>query len=290
MESPSPRTVILYHGNCPDGFGGAYAAWKKFGDMAEYYALSRTTPEPESLHDAEVYFIDFCYPQELMDRYVAEAKRLVMLDHHEGVADVIESMPEHVYDPNRSGASIAWEYFHPGVPLPKLLQYVEDDDLFRFALPETRPVVSYLAVQPHTFEIWDAIAHDLDNPEHAPVLLEKLRAYREYFDLLVEYTASRAKPVLFEGHEVYLVTVNPLKPFVSAVGNVLRTKHPPFALMGHAFPGGMRISMRGDDTVDLTKIAQKYGGNGHPNSAAFTLNWGDPLPWTPVEKDEPASH
>lgn len=286
----SSRKVILYHGNCPDGFGGAYAAWKKFGGVAEYYALSRTAPRPEELHDAEVYFIDFCYPQEMMDEYVAQAKQLVMLDHHQGVEEVIKSMPEYVYDVNRSGASIAWEYFHPGVPMPKLLAYVEDDDIFRFALPDTKAVIGYLAVQPHTFELWDAIAHDLENPEHAPGFIEKLHAYREYFDLLVEYTASRAKPVLFEGHEVRLVTVTPLKPFVSAVGAVLREKYPPFSLMAHAFPGGMRISMRGDGSIDLAKLAQKYGGNGHPNSAAFSLEWGTPLPWTAVEVDETASH
>lgn len=289
MDS-SQRTVVLYHGNCPDGFGGAYAAWKKFGDSAEYYPLSRTLPEPAALHGATLYFIDFCYPKELMDPYVAEAQRLVMLDHHQGVEEVVRSMPEYVYDKNRSGASIAWDYFHPGVPMPKLLQYVEDDDLFRFTLPETKAVLAYLAVQPHTFELWDAIATDLDNPEHSAKLMAKLATYREYFDLLVEYTASRAKPVLFEGHEVYMVTVNPLKPFVSAVGASLRQKYPPFALLAHAFPGGMRISMRGDDTVDLAKLAQKYGGNGHPNSAAFSLSWGDPLPWTAIEKDEAASH
>lgn len=284
MES-NERTVILYHGNCPDGFGGAYAAWKKFGDRAEYIALSRTLPEPETFHDAHLYFIDFCYPQEIMDAYVTASKSLTMLDHHEGIEDVVRSMPEYVYDANRSGASIAWEYFHPGKPLPKLLQYVEDDDLFRFAIPETKPVLAYLAVQPHTFELWDDLAYTLDNPEAAPALLQKFATYREYFDLLVKYTASRAKPVLFEGHEVYLVTVNPLKPFVSAVGRTLYTEHPPFSLLAHAFPGGMRISLRGDGSVDLTKIAQKYGGNGHPSSAAFSLDWGVPLPWTAVEDE-----
>lgn len=280
------RTIVFYHGNCPDGFGGAYAAWKKFGDTAEYHSLSRVMPEPEALHGSTVYFIDFCYPREIMDRYVSEAASLIMLDHHKGVEDVITSMPEFVYDPNKSGASIAWEYFHPGVPMPNLLRYVEDDDLFRFELPETKAVLAYLAVQPHTFELWDAIAHDLDDSERSSKLLERFSTYREYFDMLVEYTASRAKPVMFEGHKVYLVTVNPLKPFVSAVGSVLRQKHPPFSLMGHAYAGGMRVSMRGDGSVDLTEIAKKYGGNGHPNSAAFSLEWGTPLPWTPAEEDE----
>lgn len=286
MESPT-RTVILYHGNCPDGFGGAYAAWKKFGDTAEYISLSHFKHDPDSLRDAHLYFIDFCYPQEIMDQYVAESAAVTVLDHHKGVEDVVRSMPEYVFDAQRSGASIAWEYFHPETPLPNLLRYIEDDDLFRFALPETKAVVAYLAVQPHTFELWDAIAHDLDDAVKAPKLLERFSIYREYFDYLVEYTASRAKPVMFEGHEVRMVTVNPLKPFVSAVGSSLREKYPPFALLAHAFPGGMRISMRGDGTVDLTKIAQKYGGNGHPNSAAFSLEWGAPLPWTAVvETDE----
>lgn len=282
----TPRTIVLYHGNCPDGFGGAYAAWKKFGDTAEYIALSRTMPEPEQFTDAHLYFIDFCYPQELMDRYVANSLSLTMLDHHEGVKDVITSMPEYVYDEKRSGASIAWEYFHSGEPMPKLLSYVEDDDLFRFAIPETKPVLAYLAVQPFTFEVWDQIATELESPETAAPLLKKLEVYREYFDLLVNYTASRAKPVLFEGHVVYAITVNPLKPFVSAVGHALNKLHPPFALMLHAFSGGMRVSLRGNGEVDLTVIAQKYGGNGHPDSAAFSLHWGDPLPWTEVEVEE----
>ena len=37
---------VLYHADCPDGFGGAYAAWKKFGDTAEYIPVKygRTPP------------------------------------------------------------------------------------------------------------------------------------------------------------------------------------------------------------------------------------------------------
>ena len=46
------RTIVAYHGNCPDGFGGAYAAWKKFGDTAEYLPLSYGKPVPEGLAGA----------------------------------------------------------------------------------------------------------------------------------------------------------------------------------------------------------------------------------------------
>src|SRR3989338_9515798 len=43
------KTAILYHANCPDGFGGAYAAWKKFGDSAEYIPVKHGKPIPENL-------------------------------------------------------------------------------------------------------------------------------------------------------------------------------------------------------------------------------------------------
>jgi len=281
------RTVILYHSNCPDGFGGAYAAWKKFGDSAEYIELNRSMPAPDSFADAHLYFIDFCYPKEMMDVFVQNSLSLTMLDHHEGVEDVIRAMPEYVYDDKRSGATIAWDFFHPDEPRPTLLSYIEDDDLFLYRLPDTRAILTYLSVRPYSFETWDEFASLLDDLEKRDTMLDKARTYAEYFQLLVEYTAGRARLVTFEGHDVYFVSVNPLKPFVSALGNFLYTKHPPFSMLAHAHAEGFRISLRSDGSVNVAEIAQKYGGNGHPGSAAFNLPWGTPLPWVKVEHENP---
>ncbi len=30
------KPLVIYHANCADGFGAAFAAWLKFGDEAEY--------------------------------------------------------------------------------------------------------------------------------------------------------------------------------------------------------------------------------------------------------------
>lgn len=278
------RTVILYHGNCPDGFGGAYAAWKKFGDSAEYIALKRGIPAPEEFHGAHLYFIDFTYPREIMDRFVAEAANVTALDHHEGVEDIVRSMPEYLYDANHSGATISWTYFHPDEPLPKLLSHVEDDDLFRFKLPDTKPLLAYLGIRSFKFELWDEIARTLDDPAQAETLLGKARTYREYFDLLIDQAVTRAKLVSFEGYEVLIGTTHPMKQMVSALGNKMALAQPPFGMILQPREHGMSISMRGDGSIDLTEIAQRYGGNGHPNSVAFHLNWGDPIPWTEVEK------
>jgi len=283
------KTLIFYHGNCPDGFGGAYAAWKKFGDAAEYHAISYGGGVPDGIDGNDVYFIDFCFDQERMDAIKERAASFTVLDHHEGVEAVSTSMPAFVYDPTRSGATIAWSFFHPEVPVPYLLKIIEDDDLFRFSDDNTKPLLSYLSVLPFSFEFWNEIARMLDDARTREGLLEKARVYREYFDLLVEQSVHRAKLISFEGYEVYAGTTHPMKPMVSALGNALVKRKGPMGLVLQLKSGGIAVSLRGDGSIDLTKVAQKYGGNGHPSSAAFFVPWGAEIPWTDVP-DEDSSH
>lgn len=278
--------IIFYHGNCPDGFGGAYAAWKKFGNNAEYIPLSRGGEPLPDVTGREVYFIDFILSQEEMDAILAQAARLVALDHHEGVRTVTESMPEHVFTNDKSGASIAWEYFHPETPRPRLINFLEDDDLFRFTLPDTRPVITYLASQPFSFEAWDTLAQTLENDVTREAFLVKARAYAEYFEILARLAVDNAKTVQFEGHEVLFATAHPFKPLKSLVGNLLARKQGPFGLVVTAHPKGYGVSIRGDGTIDVAAIAQKYGGNGHKSSAGFVIPADSTLPWTLIEIDE----
>ncbi|MBU1293000.1 hypothetical protein KJ819_02970 [Patescibacteria group bacterium] len=278
------RTIIFYHGHCPDGFGGAYAAWKKFGDTAEYIGLRHGNVPEEDGTGANVYFIDFCFPKEIMDGFVERAASVTVLDHHEGVSDIVKSMPAYVFDSNRSGATIAWSFFHPDTKIPILLTHIEDDDLFRFLLPDTRALLSYLEVRPFEFPVWDEVARTLDDPEKSETLFSKARIYAEYFELLAGVAADQAKLVSFEGYECYFGTAHPIKPMKSLVGNLLAKKKGPLSLTVTAHPSGYGVSIRGDGTIDVSKIAQKYGGNGHPNSAGFLIARKGPFPWEKIDE------
>jgi nanoRNase/pAp phosphatase (c-di-AMP/oligoRNAs hydrolase) len=285
-EHAEARPVILYHGNCPDGFGGAYAAWKKFGDGAEYYPLSRDVepPSPEQFADAHLYFIDFCYPQEIMDRYVQHAQAVTVLDHHEGVEDVITSMPEYRYTSEHSGAVISWMYFHPNEAAPTLLQYIEQGDLYRFGLPHTESVLTYVYTIPHTFAAWDNLSKELEDPSQFDKLRSLGEQFAEHKTIVVEQIIKQAELVSFEGYTCYLASCS--KQFTSPVGNKLSLKLPPIALVASVHAWGLRVSLRSDGTTDVSALARKYGGNGHPYAAAFSLGWGDPIPWTPEHETD----
>lgn len=284
MSTDYKEIVVLYHGKCPDGFAGAYAAWKKFGDTATYLPVDHGDAPPEGLENREVYIVDFCYETpEQMATLAKITKRLVVLDHHESARALTEAVPEHVYDENRSGATIAWSYFHPDSAIPRLMTYLEDGDLYRYTLPETRDIFSYLLVLPFEFSAWDELALGLEDDAKRTIILDKATAYTEFFEALANSSIERAKKVRFEGYEVYFVATHPNITMKSYVAHELYTKLPPFALVVTAHPNGFGVSIRGNESVDVSKIAEKYGGGGHPGSSGFFIPNGESMPWVEIE-------
>lgn len=88
------RPLVIYHANCTDGFGAAFAAWLKLGDEAEYLPmdyLKATDGVAEfhervkidcSISERDVYILDFSLPKVVMEWLFAHARRVVWLDHH----------------------------------------------------------------------------------------------------------------------------------------------------------------------------------------------------------------
>lgn len=282
------KIAVLYHADCPDGFGGAYAAWKKFADGAEYIPVEHGLPPPKHLAGKEVYIIDFSYPAPILQEILASAQSLTVLDHHEGTKEAVESVPQHVYDDKRSGAVIAWQYFHSEASVPMLLTYVQEGDLYLFSIPNLRAVLAYCYTLPFTFENWDALAKRMEDASEVQKIAERGDIYVEYATMLKNQIADRAWLVSFEGH--YVLAVDAPRAFGSDVGHMLAKRKPPFAMVIRAKRDGLRVSLRGDGSIDVSELARRHGGNGHPNAAAFSIPHETPLPFKAVEHHENLSN
>ena len=103
--------VILYHKNCFDGFGAAYAAWKKFKNKADYIGVEHQAPPPKNLKNKEVYMVDFSYPLEQM-KQISKQAILTVIDHHISAEASAKCGQNYLYDLNHSGAVLSWQYFH----------------------------------------------------------------------------------------------------------------------------------------------------------------------------------
>ena len=285
---PHKQIAILYHGGCPDGIGGAYAAWKKFSDEADYIPVKYGKPIPEHLSGMDLFLIDFCYPRPSMDELVKVAKSVTVLDHHEGIREVASSFPG-VFDASRSGATIAWSYFHPDTPIPKLLSYIEDGDLYKFTVPNSRDILAYVYssnFQEH--EHLDTLVRELEDEEEMKRIVHIGAFFSQYHQHIIDGLVRHAELVQFEGYECYLTSST--GAFTSDTGNTLVRQKAPIAIIISADATGIRVSLRSDETVDVSALAQKYGGNGHPRAAGFRLNYGSAVPWTPIVKNEDTGH
>lgn len=138
------NTFVLYHDRCTDGSGARAVAFSVLGDSATYIAVNYNQPVPEAVLNAEkdsvIYILDFCYSQEILEQLMDKFYKVVVLDHHKSamaaLANAKVTTPhELVFHMRRSGASLAWEYFYPGKPTPKLIQYIQDRDLWTKNLP-----------------------------------------------------------------------------------------------------------------------------------------------------------
>lgn len=277
----SKNIVVVYHGDCPDGFSGAWAVWKKFGSRARYVGASDRVNPPTGLDKKEVYFIDWVYPLSTTLRLKRRVKKLVAIDHHITVEAATKTADVWRYDINHSAAVLAWKYFHPKKPLPKLFRYIEDYDLWRFRLPNTKEVGAFLDLVPFGFRDWSRVVTKVEQEASRRKVIEFGRSIRKYQEKMVVEVADNAHQVLFEGHKVFAVNAPVLH---SDLGHYIATKHPPFAIVWwEKKDRSIRVSLRSIG-FDVERIARKYGGGGHKTAAGFSLPAGRPLPWKPVKK------
>jgi oligoribonuclease NrnB/cAMP/cGMP phosphodiesterase (DHH superfamily) len=269
--------VVLYHGNCVDGFTAAYAAWKKFGASAEYLPVMHQTPPPEGLHGKEIYTVDFTYKADVMNRLMKDNKRVTSIDHHVSAQHVTESTYRPLYALNHSGAVLAWKYFHPTKKIPLLSRYVEDMDLWKFKMPHTREIISYLDIFDFDFKEWDRLARDFENPAKRKKIIRDGGILLRHEERLVGRLAqNNAERVRFEGHTTFAVNT-PL--FHSDVGAALMKKLPPISITWSRKNGLITVSLRSNGSVDVSKIAQRFGGGGHKSASGFAFPATKKFPW-----------
>lgn len=269
--------AIIYHGRCSDGFGGAWAAWKKFGSNAQYIGASYGEPPRLDIKNKEAYFIDFCYKEEALKELIKNNKRVTLIDHHKTSVDLAPLTHEPLHSNDNSGAVLAWQYFHPKKPVPKLLQYVEDTDIWKFTLPKSKELFAFLETQPYDFNAWNKLANKFERADDRKKFAEKGSAILGHDDALINQLISyNVVPVLFEGREVLSIN-SPI--FHSVLGHRLVEKRPPFAIVWSEQPGERRVSLRSIGDVDVSAIAKKYGGGGHKNASGFEWPIDKPLPW-----------
>lgn len=266
------ENLCIYHGNCADGFSSAWVVKKAMEELNKpidfhagvYQAL------PPDVEDKNIILVDFSYKRPVLQEILSKAKSVLILDHHKTAADDLKDLSgaQVVFDMERAGCMITWDYFFAGKTPPKLLEHVQDRDLWKFILPNTREIQANMFSYPYDFAIWDRLMDS--DPQ---ILATEGKAIeRKHFKDIEELVKVTSRPMRIK--DIPVLVANLPYTMSSDAGHMLLNMNQPFGCCYWDTPEGRVFSLRSDEQhQDVSEIAKFYGGGGHRNAAGFKVSF-----------------
>ena len=301
------RPLCIYHSPCADGFTGAWVVNRAFKGEVDFHP-GVYGESPPNVAGRDVILVDFSYKRPVLTSLlqsddVRQANTILVLDHHKTAAADLDGLmapgegfykgdgwrPDcwragweqtdewpvrSVFDMERSGAQIAWDFFFPREPRPLLVDYVGDRDLWRFALPLSREVNAYVFAYEYKFAEWDHLDRQLRNYRDVQNVADLGGAIeRKHHKDVAELVKVCERTMIIGG---YAVPVANIPYTLTSDAGHLMAKGERFAACYWDTPNGRVFSLRStDEGLDVSLIAKGYGGGGHRNASGFQM----PLGW-----------
>lgn len=279
MENP----LVIYHGNCADGFTAAWCVRKAYPN-ADFFA-GFYGENPPDVSGRKVIIVDFSYKKDILLKMSESAKSIIILDHHVSAQNDLKDIkspkkespigwiPDSgvyaLFDMERSGARLAWDWFVGGIP-NFLVKHVEDRDLWRFRMEQTKAFQANLFSYEYTFDNWDRISHICaDDYNYWNFVYEGEAILRKQNKDIAEFIKATAHRIILNG--VSVPAINCPYMWGSDACHIM-AQGEPFAAYYYNTDIGTTFGLRSaDDGMDVSEIAKIYGGGGHKNAAGFKL-------------------
>lgn len=285
--------VVNYHASCYDGMGAYWSAKKALdalGIEAEYVPSSYGNDKDDYENKLLVY-VDYCPKRVVIDK-LAKNNLVLVIDHHKTAQGELNALPKidttfaeyhdqytkglrGVYvefDMERSGAGMAYDYFHKGEKRPNLIKFVEDRDLWKFKYGETSKAFhAYLLSQPFDYGAWTKIAEQSESHDGLEGIINKGKAVLEYGEQLVKNIVDTAK--VYEVNGTKYAFFNTTSHWAEVGEYAVQKLGVDFsiAITFDANKNQIRGSVRGKPGVDCTKLAGFFGGGGHAGASGFQV-------------------
>jgi len=274
---PILKPALIYHGGCPDGFGAAYAFWKKYGNTVDYIPLSHKEAPFKGLsesifRDRDVWMVDISLNRADSIKAHEVAKKFIIIDHHISAKKNMEDLEFCHFDMVHSGAVLGWNHCFPSEKPPKMLQYIEDRDLRGpngCILPYAQEVLTALDSYERTFKIWDELNSKFEDPVEFSRLLSEGAAILRYNKVLISKIKQSTYFASIKGYEVPIVNT----PFFRSELMGQLAIGAPFSAGYHYDGENFVFSLRStSEGIDVSEIASKFpGGGGHRNASGFSV-------------------
>lgn len=267
--------VCFYHANCTDGAASAAVIKKKY-PHATFYPMNHGDPIPVSVKDKKVFIVDFSFKEEILKKFKEEAKEVFWYDHHKTSLPAHQSLQWGIIDLGESGASLTWKQEYPDQQVPKIIQYVKDKDIWEWKLPFSRAINmalrEYEGIHDPESRIWQQLIGHLTDAEFEKMKEWGNRALKSQRMRMVEWSKNGFE-LEFEGCRAFAINWT-LES--SEMGEyIYKELGFEVAIIFSFVEDHWNFSLRSNQ-VDVSQIAVKYGGGGHPGASGFrheSIEW-----------------
>lgn len=302
MVGLGPPPICLYHADCFDGLGAAWAVTKRHpGAICIPVSYNEDPPLDQIPAGSMVYVVDFCYNIDRLLMLAAVSGGLHIYDHHAGQEvnmalfnDYMQDLGwneshKAVFDNSVSGAKLTWQILMPHTDVPMIIEHISDRDLWLFELDETAAVMAGLGTYPMDLVVWDRLfrwtddyrANDYGGAHQASIdALETdglvvLRGQQADINRIIKSTKRKMRLESVE-QEVTLINV-PRHLASEALSQIAADED--LAVGYFDSEGHREFSLRSrKGGPDVKAIAKLYpGGGGHTHAAGFRLPRTHPL-------------
>lgn len=263
------KPLVIYHGNCADGFGSAWCFHHYNPDGYDFHAGVYQAAPPD-VTGRDVFMSDFSYKRHVVESMLESARSITLIDHHKSAIDDLKPLldtgaVQGYTNIDHSGAMLTWQWlFGQESAPPELIKHIEDRDLWRFALRGTREIQATVFSHPYDFGVWDKLMT-------APVedlVSDGVAIERKHFKDIQELLPQSTRLMRIGGHVVPVANM----PYTmsSDAANILAEGHP-FAGCYYDGPEYRIFSLRSraPDGADVSEVALQYGGGGHRHASGF---------------------
>ena len=265
MLEPTSVNCVIYHADCTDGFGSAYSAWKQLGNRAEYYPCKHGV-KPPNVKGKNVVILDFSFDNKTTKKMIKDSNALLVIDHHKSAMVELHDISNTHFDMTKSGAILAWEFFHPGKEPPKFIKYIQDRDLWTWELEYSKEFSAAFDMVPFEFEEFEKFEDDSvfdDACKRGSYILA-------YSKTVIKKVCDKAAARKMDGKDVMVVNAS---HWMSEIGARLAPDCD-FAMIWYYDHDDreVKVSLRAfHDHVDVSEISKKFKGGGHRKAGGFRL-------------------
>ena len=276
------ETLIVYHRDM-DGLASALIALQKYKNAElksiQYGEEEEFVEKYRGTQYERVLILDFSFSEKILKTLIHFiCNDLIWIDHHKSAMKY--SMWDNkkikgIRSVEKAACELTWKYFNTDV-IPFSICLIADWDMWKFKYGDnTKAFFEYL----HLFDLEQDISKI-----HNILFDEKdISVYIQKGELLVKYKMTMVKSIckhgrieIFEGHKCFTVYSNchtsnignyAVNEYNCEISRIIQTKWDESKNLWIKI-----TSLRSKGNIDVSKIAEKYGGGGHHNASGYVQN------------------